>query len=95
MLGIKGYKPNFSKDTFEFIDKHKSDLKNLIVDIEGDSEEKTFFRQLTNADFFIVGIEFKLDGMENCLHLANGIDCNDIKIKTTKTDNRNKRIKIE
>lgn len=191
MLGIEEYKPNFSTNAFEFIDKHKSDLQNLIgkqikcyhlqwetkentwnedgpiileidnvqyeftayqldefsltlnkinlfekldwygaedempliwkknpieeinicldkrieeiyilehsiiSDIEGESEKKNFFKQLTNSDFFIVGIEFKLNGIENCLQLSNGLDCNVIKIETTETDNKNRRIKLE
>jgi len=191
MLGIKGYKPNFSTNAYEFIDKHRTDLQNLIgrkmncyylqwetkentwnedgpiileIDkvqyeftafkldefsltineinlskrldwygaenempliwkknpfeeinicldkkieeiyilehsmtsgIEGDNEKKKFFKQLTNSEFFIVGIELKLEGIENCLQLSNGLDCNAIRIDTTIVDNKNRRIKFE
>ena len=191
MLGIKGYKPNFSTNASEFIGKHKTDLRHLIgkqincyylqwetnentwnedgviileidkvqyeftafkldefsltiseinlsekldwygaenempliwkknpieeinvclnkaieeiyilehsmtLGTEGDSEKKEFFKQLTKSEFFIIGVEFKLEGVENCLQLSNGLDCNVIKIETTKVDNKNRRIKIE
>lgn len=68
---------------------------SMISDLKRDHEKKKFFKQLTNSDFFMVGIEFKLAGIENCLHLSNGLDCNVIKMETTKTDHKNSRLKVE
>lgn len=191
MLGIKGYKPNFSTTTSQFIDKHKEELQKLIgeqigcyylqwetresqwnedgpiilqiglnqyeftafkldefsltineinlsekldwygaddempliwkknpinelntilngkieevyllehsmtVGIDNNDEKTEFIKQLTNSEFFIVGIEFKLKGVKNHLQLSNGLDCNVIKIETTQIDKKNRRIKIE
>ena len=68
---------------------------SLTADIVGDKKQKAFFKRLTQTDFFIVGIEFKLAGIEKCLHLSNGLDCNEMKIYTTAMDIKNRRIKIE
>lgn len=58
-------------------------------------EQKEFFKPLTHSDFFMVGIEFKLDGIENHLQLSNGLDCNVMKMETTKMDAKNRRMKVE
>ena len=68
---------------------------SMISDINDDNEKKNFFRQLTNTDYFIVGIEFKLEGVNNCLQISNGLDCNLIKIETSRKDSRYRKIKIE
>lgn len=68
---------------------------SMTSDIDKNNEKKKFFKQMTHSDFFIVGIEFKLIGIENCLHLSNGLDCNEMKIHTTKPDVKNRKIKIE
>lgn len=191
MLGIKGYKPNFSTTASQFIDKHREELQKLIgeridsyylqwetkenewnkdgpvilkiglnqyeftafkfdefsltineidlseklnwygaddempliwkknpinelntifnrkieeiyllehsmtADIENNDEKKTFFKQLTESEFFIVGIEFKLSGIKSHLQLSNGLDCNTIKIETSQIDRKNRRTRIE
>ena len=68
---------------------------SMTSDIIDDKEKKEFFRQLTQSGFFIVGIEFKINGIEDCLHLSNGLDCNALKIHTTEIETKNRRIKIE
>jgi len=43
----------------------------------------------------MVGIEFKLKGIDDCLQLSNGLDCNEMKMKTTKIDIKNRKVTIE
>lgn len=191
MLGIKGYKPNFSTSAIEFINKHKSDLQHLIgkkikcyylqwetkenswnedgpiileVDkvqyeftayqldefsltlnkinlsnkldwygakdemplvwkknpinelnvcldkkieeiyilehritssIEGNNEQENSPEPLIYSDFFIIGIELKLEGNKNWLQLSNGLDCNVMKMETKWIDEKIRKIRFE
>ena len=68
---------------------------SMTSDIDENEEKKDFFKQLTHSDFFMVGIEFKLSGVENCLQLSNGLDCNVMKMETTTIDIKNRKVKVE
>lgn len=67
---------------------------SMVADITNNEDKKAFFQELTAADYFLVGIEFKLAALKNCLHLSNGLDCNELKIYTTQVDIKNRRVKI-
>lgn len=68
---------------------------SMTSNITDDLTKKKFFEAITPQEFLLVGIEFKLLGIERCLHLSNGLDCNEMKFYTTRTDIQNKRFKIE
>lgn len=67
---------------------------SLTSGIVDDDEKLKFFQQITASDFFLVGIEFKINGFEKCLHLSNGLDCNEMKLYTTQVDHQNTRVLI-
>lgn len=46
------------------------------------------------ASFHLVGFEFEIEGLKDCLHISNGLDCNNIKLHNTETDVNNKRFQI-
>lgn len=47
-----------------------------------------------NPNFGIVGFELEFSGIDTCLHLSNGLDCNVIKFHKTQVDERNRRTEL-
>lgn len=67
---------------------------SLTSNIKNDPDKKEFFNQISPLDFFLVGIEFELNKIQDCLHLSNGLDCNTLKLYTTQVDSKNRKFNI-
>ncbi|MBQ4820977.1 hypothetical protein [Aquimarina sp. MMG016] len=75
----------WKKNTFKSIN---SILNKPITKIYG-----LEYGQEPNSHF--VGFELEFDGINDCLHISNGLDCNTMKLHRTIADDRNKRIEIK
>jgi len=73
----------------------KKNAFNEINTILGKQIEEIYLLEHGFTDWTLLGIEFEIKGLSNCLQLTNGLDCNNIVLKRLAEDDKNRRYKIK